>query len=205
LLWNTGDELVTLFDLLFLVVLLVSLTTLAIIIVTALLGRPRQAVKLLVIAGAGLASYLGLIVLVSLTSPQRELALKENRCFDDWCIAVDNSTRFESPTSLENVVTLRLSNQARRVSMRENGLVVYLMDDEGRRFESAADPSMAPFNILLQQGESITTTRTFVVPGTAKQLNLVIEHEGFGSFPGKFIIGDDSSLFHKPTIFRLPS
>jgi len=196
---------VTVFDLLFLLVALASVTTITVIAAVALSGRPRQALKLLVSLGVGLTAYLGLIVFVSLTSPQRELAFKENRCFDDWCIAVDDAVRSESLTSLEYIVTLRLSNQARRVSMRENGLVVYVMDDKGRRFESAADPCQAAFNTLLQPGQSITTTRTFDVPDRPNQLSLVVAHEGLDSFPGRFIIGDDSSLFHKPIILRLPS
>jgi len=31
------------------------------------------------------------------------------------------------------------------------------------------------------------------------------KRDGFNRFPGLFIIGDESSLFHKPMIMRIPS
>ncbi len=194
----------TIFDLLFIVVVLASVATLAAIVASALRGRLRQAVKLLAVYGVCLALYLSVVVVVSLVSPQRVLALGENRCFDDWCIAADDIARSGSPTRVEYTVTLRVSNQAQRVPQRENGVAVYMMDEKGRRFESAAGPSAAPFNVLLQPGQSVTTTRTFKVSGASGQLVLVVEHEGPSRFPGMFIIGDDSSLFHKSMIVRLP-
>ena len=194
----------TIFDLLFIVVVFASVATLAVVITSALRGRFSQAVKLLALYGVCLAFYLGVIVVVSLASPQRILALGENRCFDDWCIAVDDAARSESLTEAVYTVTVRLSNRAKRVSQRENGVVVYMMDEKGRQFEAAADPSAAPFNLLLQPGQFVTTTRTFQVSGASGQLELVVGHDGLSSFPGRFIIGDDSSLFHKPTIVRLP-
>jgi hypothetical protein len=194
----------TIFDLLFIVVVLASVAALAAVIASALRGRLSQAIKLLTLYGVCLAFYLGVIIVTSLASPQRMLALGENRCYDDWCIAVDDIARSESPTQVVYTVTLRVSSQAKRVSQRENGVVVYMMDEKGRRFESAADPSAAPLNILLQPGQSVTTPRTFRVSGTSGQPVLIVGHQGLSSLPGMFIIGDDGSLFHKPTAVRLP-
>lgn len=194
----------TIFDLLFIVVVLGSVATLVVVVASALRGRLRQAIKLLAMYGVCLAFYLGTIVVVSLASPQRVLALGQNRCFDDWCIAVDDIARSESPPRARYTVTLRVSSRARRVAQRENGVVVYMIDEKGRRFESAADPSATPLNVMLQPGQSIITPRTFDVSGASGQLILVVEHEGWRRFPGMFIIGDDSSLFHKPTIVRIP-
>ena len=194
----------TIFDLFFIVIVLASVATLAAVVASALRGRSRQAVKLSAILGVCLTLYLGVVVVVSLASPPRVLALGEDRCFDDWCIAIDDADRSEAPSRVEYTVTLRVSNRARRVSQRENGVVVYMMDERGRRFEAMADPSATPFNILLQPGQSITTPGTFDVSGASGQLSLVVAHEGITRFPGLFIIGDDSSMFHKPTIMRLP-
>ena len=193
----------TIFDLLFIVIVFASAAMLAVVIAAALRGRGSQAVRLLAALGVSLALYLGVIALVALASPPRVMALGQDRCFDDWCVAVEDSARSESPKGAELTVTLRLSNRARRAPQRENGIAVAVVDDEGRRFEAAAKHEDAPFNILLPPGESVTTTRTFEVSGASGQLNVVVEHAGFSRFPGMFIIGDDSSLFHKPTIVRL--
>lgn len=194
----------TIFDLLFILIVFASAAMLAVVIAAALRGRFSRAAKLLAALGICLALYLSVIVVVSLASPPRVMALGEDRCFDDWCVAVEDIARSESPKGTEFTVTLRLSNRARRVAQRENGIVVAVLDEKGRRFESAADPAAAPFNVLLQPGQSVSTTRTFDVSGSSGPLNLVVEHAGFSRFPGLFIIGDDSSLLHKPTIVRLP-
>lgn len=194
----------TIFDLLFIVIVLASVATLAAVVASALRGHLRPAAELLAVCSVCLAFYLGVIIVVSLASPQRVLALGEDQCFDDWCIAVDDASRSEAPSRAEYVVTLRVSNRARRIAQRENGVVVYMLDEKGRRFESAANPSAAPLNLLLQPGESVTMPRTFEVSGASGQLMLVVGHEGSTRFPGLFIIGDDSSLFHKPTIVHVP-
>jgi len=194
----------TIFDLFFILIFFASVAMLAVVVVTALRGRGRQAVTRLAALGVCLALYLGVIALVSLASPPRVLALRQDRCFDDWCVAVENAARSPSPKGTALTVTLRVSNRARRVSQRENGVVVAVLDEKGRRFEAAAPREETPFNVLLQPGESVTTTRTFDVSGASGQLSLAVEHAGFSRFPGMFIIGDDSSLFHKPTIVHLP-
>ena len=194
----------TIFDLLFIVIVFASAAMLAVVIAAALRGRGSQAVRLLAALGVSLALYLGVIALVALASPPRVMALGQDRCFDDWCVAVEDSARSESPKGAELTVTLRLSSRARRAPQRENGIAVAVLDEEGRRFEAAVKREDAPFNVLLQPGQAVTTTRTFDVSGASGQLNLAVEHAGFSRFPGMFIIGDDSSLFHKPTIVHLP-
>jgi hypothetical protein len=194
----------TIFDLLFLVIALATVVILFVSAFIILRGHPGQAVKLLLTYGIGLAIYMGVVGVVSLVSPQRILALGENRCFDDWCISVDNIARSDSPMGKVYSLTLRMSSRARRVSQRENGVVVYIMDEGGRRFEAITDPAEVPFNSLLQPGQTVTTIRTFEVPAASAQLVLIVGHEGSTRFPGMFIIGDDSSLFHKPAIVRLP-
>ena len=194
----------TIFDLLFIVIVVASLALLAVVIAAALRGRGRQAVRLLAALGVCLALYLGVIALVALASPPRVMALGQDRCFDDWCVAVEDIARVELLKGTELTVTLRVSNRARRAPQRENGVVVAVLDEEGQRFEAAAPREEAPFSVLLQPGEAVTVTRTFDVSGASGRLNLVVEHAGFSRFPGMFIIGDDSSLLHKPTIVHLP-
>jgi hypothetical protein len=194
----------TLFDLLFLTVVLASVLVLVAVVVLALSGRRRQAAWMLGGYGICLALYLGVVAAVSLASPQRVLARGEDRCYDDWCIAVIDATRVERPEVARYVVLLRVTNRARGVSQRENGMVAYVLDEQGRRFDPTPDPAQAPFDTLLEPGRSVATIRTFNVAGAVGLPVLVLEHGGASRFPGLVIIGDESSLLHKPMVVRLP-
>jgi hypothetical protein len=130
------------------------------------------------------------------------MQMGDPRCFDDWCITVENATRRPVGGRIAYLVTLRLSSTARRVSQREKSVAVYLTDDGGRRYNSTPQSADLPFDIQLGPQESVTATRTFEVPPDAQNLGLVITHEG--GFPiGWFIIGYES-WFHKPALVRLP-
>jgi len=146
---------------------------------------------------------MGVVVLTSLFWPRRVLNLRDPQCSDDWCISVENVNRTLTRPNISCTVTLRLSSRARRISQRENGVVVYLTDSSGQRYDPAPDPSAVPFNVTLQPQQSIATTRVFEVPAEAREVGLVITREG--GFPiGWFIVGYET-WFGKPTIVRLPS
>jgi len=189
------------FDLLFIAVFLASAVTLLSAAVLALRGRGAYALVLLrrwcICAGA----YLGLVVLSSVFWPRTVLEVGERRCFDDWCIAVENASRQEAPGGVSYRVTLRLSSSALRVTQRENSVVVYLADQRGRRYDPAPDPSAVAMNVQLAPQESVAAIRSFAVPANARELGLVIDHEG--GFPiGWFILGYET-WFHKPAIVWL--
>ena len=192
------------FDTLFIVVVLASVVTVLTVLINLVRGHRQQAARLLAKYGVCLATYLAVVILVSLVSPQRVLGLGENRCSDDWCIAIEDIARSTSPSGAEYVVTFRMSSRALRAPQRENGVVVYLVDEKGRRYGPAEDPAAVPFNVLLQPGEAVTTIRRFSVSNGSGKLGVVVSREGSNSIPGRFIIGDDTSLFHKPPIVRVP-
>lgn len=187
------------FDLLFLASFLGTVIVIILSAYAALRRRWAMLRKLLIGWGIFAVAYGAALVGVSLSSPQHVLSVGEDRCWDDWCIAVTNVKR--APTSGGNsyAVTLRLSSAAKRVSQRENGVTVHLVDDQGRRYDSDSITIEPPFNILLGPGESTETVRVFQLPADARGLELFFSHNG----PGKFIIGNDGSFFHKPTIIRI--
>ena len=194
----------TVFDLLFIGIFLTTLVLLGLAALNFLRRRPGQALRLLGAITGGLIIYLGVVVLVSLTSPSRVLSLGEKRCFDDWCISVEDIDRAEKPGGITYTVSLQISNRAQRISQRELGMTVYMLDEAGRHFEASADPAEVPFNSLLQPGQTLALARSFELSGTVGQPVLVVGHDASSWFPGMFIIGDDASLLHKPTIVRLP-
>ena len=191
----------SIFDLLFLILLVAAVISL---LATVWLGLRRKFVRarrillsLLIFAGG----YMAVVVIVSLVAPRRVLEPGATQCFDDWCTGVADFRQVPKGGDVAYYVDLRLSSRARRVSQRENNLTVYLTDREGRRYDPVASSSTTPFNVLLQPQESVVVSRSFLVPAEAKDLGLVITHEG--GFPiGWFIIGYDTWL-RKPAVVQL--
>jgi len=174
---------VSVFDLLFLCVLLGSIITLLSVVIAAMSGKWRRVSAVLRAWGIVMALYLGTAVGVRLMLPVRVLAVGDPQCSDDWCITVADAHRAGAGYALE----LRLTSRALRVAQREKGLVVYLMDAQGRRYDPTPDASAVPLDTLLQAGESVITTRKFGVPENPRGLDFVVTREGFGM--GWLIIG----------------
>ena len=208
------------FDLLFIGIVLASVVTLATAAVSALRGRRQRAASLLVryLKFAGI--YLVALVVVSLVSPQRVLAVGEDRCFDDWCLAVEDVAVTPELGQGEHVlrangafysVTLRLSNHARGRDQRASSAAIHLIDDRGRwhdfspagqRAYEAQHGPVVPLTATIPVGQSLTTVQIFDLPLDAHDVGLAVEHP-VGFSPARLSIGDEASLLHKPTIVRL--
>jgi hypothetical protein len=193
----------TIFDLLFIAVVFASLATLITAAIAAIRGHRAHALGILRKFCVCAIAYLTIVVMVALVSPQRVLNAGDPWCFDDWCLSVESVSRTPAPPQVSCQVSLRIFSQARRVSQRAKGAWIYVIDQHGNRYAPEPDPSAAPLDVLLQPGESVTTSRVFKLPADAGDLGLITGHGGPGCFPGCFIIGADASLFHKRTFVRL--
>ena len=194
----------TIFDLLFIAVFFASLATLVTAAIAAICGRRNHALGILRKFGVCALAYLTIVVVVALLSPQRVLTVGDPWCFDDWCLNVENVILKPEPPQVACHVSLRIFSQARRVSQRAKGAWIFVIDRHGNRYAPEPDPSAVPLDILLDPGESVTTSRVFKVPADSLAgLGLITGHGGPGCFPGCFIIGSDASLFHKRTFVRL--
>jgi hypothetical protein len=208
------------FDLLFIVVVLATVVMLTMAAIAGLRGRRQRATALLLRCGVVAAVYVGAVAVVSLLSPQRVLAIGEDWCFDDWCVAVDSVTfaselgPSDHPVQANGVfyvVRLRLSNHARGRPQRASSAAVHLLDGLGHRYEvsqegqrayEAQDGPTPPLTTTVPIGESVTTIRLFDLPRDARGVGLTVEHP-VGLSPSFFIIGDQASLFHRRTVVRL--
>jgi hypothetical protein len=194
---------VSIFDLFFLALVAALAIVLLGAVVLILQGKVGQAGRLLVCTALCFAAYMAVVVIVSALLPRRTLSPGQDECFDDWCIAVNGVTRIPKDTAAEYRVDFRISSRALRVEQRERNLAVYLTDDRGKRFDPQNDSAETPFSVLLHAGDSVATARTFLVPPAARELGLVITHEG--GFPiGWFIIGYNT-WFRKPPVIPLAS
>ncbi len=195
----------TAFDLLFLALALATLATLVAAAAAALRGRRARALLLLRRLGIGVVVYFCVVLLVSLATPRRQLRLGEDRCADDWCIAVAGVRRESAAGVQLYTVSLRLSSRARRVAQRERSVAVYLRDQSGRRYDPLSDAGAVPFDTLLRAGESVTAARHFRVPAGIPVQGLVIAREGVGGrVPACCIIGDENSLLHRRPLVAFP-
>jgi hypothetical protein len=189
------------FDLLFLASCFTALITLIVVACFVLRREFGRAARILWKLAAGVGAYFAVVILVSLLSPRRVFKPGARQCFDDWCIGVDGFRQAPEAGGVAYSVDLRLSSRARRVSQREKNVTVYLTDDHSSRYNAIAASSTGPFDVLLEPQESVIVSRSFLVPAQAKNVGLVIAHEG--GFPmGRFIIGYDS-WFRKPTVVPL--
>lgn len=190
----------TIFEPLFLLLVLAAAIAVISAAVAAVRGRGAAARRTLTRLGIAAAIYMLVVLTVSMATPRPSYRVGDTRCFDDWCIAVTHATR-ATPTTI--LVGLRLSSRAKRISQRELGTVVYLTDSAGHRYDPAVDAREIPLDVLLQPGQAIETQRRFVVPSEARGLSLVYTHEG--GFPiGFFIIGENEWA-HGPPLVHLDS
>lgn len=190
------------FDLLFIVLALATAASLVVAACAAATGHRRSAGRILLRLAGGAAAYLAVVYAVALASSARVLALGEDLCSDDWCMAVTEVR--EAPHGAESLydVTFRLSSRARRVSQRERGVLVYVRDAGGRRYEGESGPADAPFDVQLGPSQTVTTQRRFFLPQRATARDIVLTHEGI-PFPGCCIIGEANGLLH-PAAVRVP-
>ena len=209
------------FDLIFILLVFTTVGTLIAVVVLLLLRQFKTALKYSLCYGVGLLLYLGLLMAVSLLSPQRVIAMGEERCFDDWCLAVENVSYAQElgPEQLQaqdndvfGIVTIRLSNQARGRDQRASSTAIHLLDREGQIYNitpagqaafEAGYGATSELTSTIPLGQSITVVQVFEIPQDAQEMVLTVEHP-VGRFPGLFIIGSEASLWHKPTIVRLP-
>lgn len=204
-------------DLLFLLAVFCTFVTLCGSLVALLRGRKSAALRAFCALGICLATYMLIGVVVGVSAPQKTLKMGEDRCFDEMCFA---------PTSVKIVpavglasnqikangnfyeVSIQASSHALGHAQREAGVSVSLIDSTGHVYEvspqgqSAYEAANGPAPALtsrLQAGQRIISVQVFDVPRNASGLALHFGHNG----PGLFIIGDDESPLHKPTITPL--
>ena len=190
---------VTLFDLVFILLFLTAVVVLVSCLVSVMLGRRERAARRLRTLGFAAAVYMGIVIGVSLLAPRAVVAVGEDQCSDDWCIAVQEATH---PGDSAIAVTFRLASRALRVTQRERFVVAYLRDGAGRRYDASPAPDQPGFDVELGPGAYVNTRRVFRIPPGASGLGVIITREGDIPFPRCCIIG--TGLFHKDPIVPIP-
>jgi hypothetical protein len=189
-------------DLLFLILLLLAAGTFVLAAGYVLRREYRRAGRVLWRLLLGAAVYMLCVIGISLFGSRRVVKIGEPQCFDDLCVAVTAVNKEAVSKGLRYTVDLQLSSRALRVPQRERHMVVYLIDNAGRRFDPMPDPSYVPFDVLLQPGQSMNASRSFLLPPDAVHWSAVVTHEG--GFPIEWLIAGYDAWFRKPPIVEIP-
>ncbi len=194
----------TIFDLIFLAAVLISVITLFMAAISALGGRGKKSLRMLRIHGMCVVAYFSVALAVDFFRPQRVIAVGEPLCLDDWCLQVENVDRTSNGLKTLYQINVRIYSTARRVSQSAKGAWIYLIDEHGRRYSPDPDPSAIPLEVKLRPQQSVTTRRTFTVPAEVHGLGLITGHGGPYCSMETLIIGEGGCLFNKPTMIRIP-
>jgi hypothetical protein len=193
---------VTIFDLLFLALVLATAIGAIAVLILLLRGRFRSAGRWALIGAAVWAVYLGVGLIVALATPQRVLTAREERCFDEMCFGRAGVERGAESGGLARLaVTVSTTNRGRGRAQREGGAEAFLLDSAGRRYRpvEANGPGL---DAAVTAGESVSTRLVFAVPAEARGLGLVVDHS-YWLNPARIILGDEDHLGHKPTVIVL--
>jgi hypothetical protein len=193
----------TAFDLLFAVLFVTGFGSLTVASIAALRGQRARALAIVRRVGAAGALYFGLVIGVSAFSPQRFVAVGEDQCSDDWCIAVQAVRRDTIRSDVRYEVSFRVSNRARRAAQRERFVAAYLRDEDGHQYAPVSEATESPFDTLLAPRQTILAIRYFIVPAQTRIVGVVFMRKGGGRFPGCCIVGDQESVFHRHAIVTL--
>jgi len=192
----------TLYDLLFILLFLTAVASLAFAAATALRGNGPRAGSIVKRVVLGAVVYLGVVWGVAFRSPGRILALGEDLCADDWCIAVTSVQPVSHDTVHGYEVIFRVSSRARAVNQRERGVEAFVRDAHGQRYAGVRGPADSEFAVLLGPGAAVLTHRRYTLPADAMARDVIITRVGV-PFPSCCIIGDATDLLRPPMV-RIP-
>lgn len=186
----------------------------------ALAGRRFLRAGLTAATGAGIALCYGAAVLVtSLVSHERLLPTGETKRFCGFyldChlgVAVEGVAVRPAIGELRaaasfRVVTLRISSNARRATLRPHGLDVTLVDAGGNHYDRARDAEAAlaagRTERDVEAGGSYTVDVVFDVPESLMTRLDAREGLGVDRWIERALIGDEDALLHRRTLLALP-
>ena len=194
----------SIFDLVF----LASALATAIVIVTLLIALVRGRWTTVRRLGIGwlafAATYVVISLAVSYLRPQRIVSVGDPWCFDDWCLTAQKVTILPGSRDSRYQVEMQISSHARRVTQRAKGAWIYLIDEDGHRYDPKPDSSQAPLDVVLGPQQSVLTSRDFEVPNRVHTVGLITGHGGpYCGAMSVLVIGDGGCWFRKPPMIRI--
>jgi hypothetical protein len=156
--------------------------------------------------------------LISLLTPRTIVNVGETYCMDIDCLGIDEVVTQAHAINTTYKLNAHFFNDANTVKISFKNVAYYLVDERGRHFPMVSDPSVPPYDTLLDPGQSIKTTLTFEVAPDVRQLFLKWEGTPPPSVGGKkppfwarpllpvvalAIYGGGGYLLQKETVLRV--
>ncbi len=166
-----------------------------------------------------IAAYLALVIGVSLTSHEQELARGQAKHFCGFyfdChlnVSIENLARV--PTSAPNdsagldvfVVVVKVGNDAKRETLTLHRPGIRIIDDQGKVFfplKAAEDGQ--PLSHPIEAGKSYTARLYFELPSNLRNPRLLVT-EMENTWPDNlfemFLVGDEDSVLHQKVTLQL--
>jgi hypothetical protein len=108
------------------------------------------------------AMYVVVLIAVSLLTPQKIGSAGQAYCMDIWCIGIEKVSPMPARNEIAYKVDVRIFSDASTMKTSGKGFSLFLVDERGRRFPMVKDPSVIPFDLSLDPGQSVNTSLTFV-------------------------------------------
>ncbi|HJR67572.1 MAG TPA: hypothetical protein VJ802_14170 [Gemmatimonadaceae bacterium] len=189
-------------------------------VVVARRGKTPVARAIALVGAAWLGAYATILIVTSLTSHERTLALGETKRFCGFyldChmgVAVE---RVDTTSAIGGiraggtyyVVTLRVSSNARRRPLRLERPDIVIVDAEGFRHERSLDAEHALGQLdgldrLVEAGASFTRAVVIDVPHDVRDPRLEVTMGGVVERTVELaLIGDEDAWLHAPTLHAL--
>ena len=164
-------------------------------------GKFRRGAKALRASAGLVAVYVVVLMAVSLLTPQKIGSAGQAYCMDIWCIGIEKVSPIPARNQIAYKVDVRIFSDADTVKTSGKGFSLFLVDERGRRFPMVKDPSVIPFALSLDPGQSVNTSLTFVTRPDARELFLTVDSPIF--WGARLCFACDGSLLHKPTLLRV--
>jgi hypothetical protein len=182
------------------------------IVIAYFVRKPKFALLLMKLAGAGALIYVMLLLGFALASHETTLLRGQEKYFCEidchLAYTVLDTKRISETSAVHYVVTLRTrfdettisSQRPKNYPLLPSPRTVLLTDDRGSRYATEST-SGTPLTARLIPGEYYTTVLQFTLPSSAKGLRLLISTTP--GWPDHLLIGDENSWLHQKTYFQL--
>jgi hypothetical protein len=149
--------------------------------------------------------YLAALALVSMLTPRTVVNIGDSYCYDLWCLGVNQVNA--TPTGQNILYTAAVSifvdsTHAHRLPAEQAAHLLYVLDDQGRRYPLLPQASFVDADVTVQPGESVKSSFAFRAPRNARNLYVVANEGGLPPWVYMYF-GSDISLFHRRAMLRI--
>ena len=151
--------------------------------------------------------YLAALLAISRQTPERAIPQGTPECFAHACFTVADTQWLTSfagrgqPGGRLLRVTIRVSRRTPDDGQPDTLVRVYLRDSGGRRWFALPGVGGIPLTAPLPAGTGFLSQPVFGLPADVHGLDLILTHGPWQ--PGRLVLGDPDSLFHRPHVVHL--